>query len=168
MDQGWLRWPEIQFQITSVLSVKNRKVDLAEHVFKSRDQPFSTYAKCSEKLTPLMPTLILCDVVQCIVGNKVKGRISKRVFQENKARQIFRETNISYPLIRIRTYVCVSGGKKCSFFENFGVLCFLETPVLRFAYLPYCRRYMNVLVLLKPLFQNNISSYLLVYMAITY
>ena len=28
-------------------------------------------------------------------------------------------------------------GKKCSFFEKFGVLCFLETPVLRFALLPY-------------------------------
>ena len=25
------------------------------------------------------------------VGNKAKGRISKRVFQENKARQIFRK-----------------------------------------------------------------------------
>ena len=36
------------------------------------------------------------------VGNKAKGRISKRVFQENKARQIFRKTNISYPLIRTR------------------------------------------------------------------
>ena len=35
----------------------------------------------------------------------------------------------------------VSGGKKCSFFGNFGVLCFLETPVLRFALLPYYRRY---------------------------
>ena len=36
-----------------------------------------------------------------IVGNKAKkGRISKRVFQENKPRQIFRKTNISYPLIR--------------------------------------------------------------------
>ena len=34
------------------------------------------------------------------VGNKAKGRISKRVFQENKARQIIRKTNISYPLIR--------------------------------------------------------------------
>ena len=33
------------------------------------------------------------------VVNKVKGRISKQVFQENKARQIFRKTNISYPLI---------------------------------------------------------------------
>ena len=40
------------------------------------------------------------------------------------------------------TYMCVyvSGGKKCSFFGKFGVLCFLETPVLRFALLPYYRR----------------------------
>ena len=36
--------------------------------------------------------------------------------------------------------MCVSGGKKCSFFGKFGVLCFLETPVLRFALLPYYRR----------------------------
>ena len=73
------------------------------------------------------------------VGNKAKGRISKRVFQENKARQIFRKKDISYPLIRkhknehflppdTQTYVCVSWGKKCSFFGKFGVLCFLETP----------------------------------------
>ena len=37
------------------------------------------------------------------------------------------------------THVYVSGGKKCLFFRNFGVLCFLETPVLRFALLPYYR-----------------------------
>ena len=30
-----------------------------------------------------------------IAGNKAKGRISKRVFQEDKARQIFRKTNFS-------------------------------------------------------------------------
>ena len=66
------------------------------------------------------------------VGIKAKGWISERVFQENKASQIFRKTNISYPLI-----VCVSGGKKCSFFGKFGVLCFLETPVLRFTLSPY-------------------------------
>ena len=30
-----------------------------------------------------------------IVGNKAKRRISKRVFQESKASQIFRKTNIS-------------------------------------------------------------------------
>ena len=31
--------------------------------------------------------------------NKAKGRISKRVLQEKKVLQIFRETNIIYPLI---------------------------------------------------------------------
>ena len=39
------------------------------------------------------------------------------------------------------TYLFVSGGKKCSFFGIFDVLCFLGTPVLRFALLPYYRRY---------------------------
>ena len=38
-----------------------------------------------------------------IVGNKAKGRISKRVFRENKARQIFLKTNISYSLTRTRS-----------------------------------------------------------------
>ena len=40
----------------------------------------------------------------------------------------------------IRTYhiyVCVSGGKKCSVFRKFDVLCFLVTPVLRFTLLLY-------------------------------
>ena len=37
-------------------------------------------------------------------------------------------------------YVCLLGGKKCLFFVKFGVLYFLETPVLRFALLPYYRR----------------------------
>ena len=32
-----------------------------------------------------------------IVGNKVKRQISKQVLQENKARQIFWKTDISYP-----------------------------------------------------------------------
>ena len=39
-----------------------------------------------------------------------------------------------------QTYVSVSWGKKRSFFQKFGVLCFLETPVLRFFLLPYHRR----------------------------
>ena len=43
----------------------------------------------------------------------------------------------------MHTYVCVSGGKKCLFFGKFGVLCFLEEPVLRLALLSYYRR--NVL-----------------------
>ena len=53
------------------------------------------------------------------VGNKPKGRISKRVFQENKAAQIFRKTHL---------YVCISGGKKCSFLENLTCFVFLKHP----------------------------------------
>ena len=36
-------------------------------------------------------------------------------------------------------YVCISG-KKGWFFGKCGVFCFLETPILRFATLPYYRR----------------------------
>ena len=50
-------------------------------------------------------------IANLISGNKAKGRISKRVFQENKARQVFRKTNIFYPpLVRIRT--CTYQGVK--------------------------------------------------------
>ena len=64
------------------------------------------------------------------VGNKAKGRISKRVFQESKARQNFRK----------KTLFLLNIVKQTLFFGNFGELCFLETPVLRFALLPYSRR----------------------------
>ena len=51
------------------------------------------------------------------VGNKAKGRISKRVFQENKARQIFREANISYPIRIVRNV---------RFSENLACFVFLK------------------------------------------
>ena len=38
------------------------------------------------------------------------------------------------------TCVCVSEGQKCAFFGKFGVLCFLVSSVLRFAFLSYYRR----------------------------
>ena len=62
---------------------------------------------------------------------------------------------ISLSVIR-HTYVCVSGGKKCSFFGKFGVLRFLETPVLRFALLAYYRR---VVVVQKWLSNNHTKFY---------
>ena len=37
------------------------------------------------------------NAVRETVGTKAKGRISKWVFKENKAHQIFQKTNISYP-----------------------------------------------------------------------
>ena len=50
-----------------------------------------------------------------VVGNKADGLISKRVFQENKARHIFRKTNIFYPLIRTwQGGGGGTGGKTCN------------------------------------------------------
>ena len=98
---------------------------------------------------------VLRDCLQIsllIVGNKAKEQISKRVFQESKARQIFWKTNISYPLIaplptpppcypvNISYPLILTPGKKCSFYGKFGALCFIETSVLRFALFPYYRR----------------------------
>ena len=60
-----------------------------------------------------------------LVGNKAKGRISKRVFQEDKARQIFRKTNISYPLIRTRTCV-YQGVRSVRFLEHLACFVFLK------------------------------------------
>ena len=37
-------------------------------------------------------------------------------------------------------HACISGGKKWSFFGKFDLLCFLETPFLRFTLLPYYRQ----------------------------
>ena len=71
---------------------------------------------------------------QQIVGNKAKGRISKRMFQENKARQIFRKTNISYPLIRTRT-CAYQGVRNVRFSENLACVVFLKYP---FRDSPFC------------------------------
>ena len=59
------------------------------------------------------------------VGIKAKGRISERVFQENKARQILRKTNIFYPLICTRTYA-YQGVRNVRFSENQACFVFLK------------------------------------------
>ena len=66
----------------------------------------------------------ILDTVGSTVINKAKGRISKRVLQENKARQIFQKTNISYPLIR--TPSCAyQGVRNVRFSENLACFFFL-------------------------------------------
>ena len=73
-----------------------------------------------------------------IVGNKAKKRISKRVFPKRNGHFWPTDTHM---------YGYVSGGKKCSLFGIFGVLCFLVTPVLRLALLPCCWR--NVCLMIE-------------------
>ena len=45
--------------------------------------------------------------------------------------------------------------KKCSFFGKFGVLCFLEAPVFRFAILPYYRRVIRIGILRKKIVERK-------------
>ena len=62
-----------------------------------------------------------------IVISKARGRIAKRVLQENKTRQIFRKANIYYPLIR--TGKCAyQGVKNVCFPENLTRFIFLKHP----------------------------------------
>ena len=60
-------------------------------------------------------------------GNKGKGRTSKRRYQGNKARQNFRKTNISYPLIRTPT-CAYQGVGNVRFSENLPCFVFLLPP----------------------------------------
>ena len=56
-----------------------------------------------------MKTLVyLANLLHELVGNKAKGRISKRVLEEKKANAIFWKPNISYPLTR--TSACAYQG----------------------------------------------------------
>ena len=66
-----------------------------------------------------------CETIkqQEIVGNKAKGRISKWVFQESKARQNIQKTNISYLLIR----ACQEVRNVC-FSEILVCFAFLKHP----------------------------------------
>ena len=74
---------------------------------------------------PLMENFVLCAVQ--VLGDKAKGRILKRVFQENKARQIFRRTNISNPLIH--THTCAyQGVRNVRFSKNLMCFVFLQHP----------------------------------------
>ena len=64
-------------------------------------------------------------VLTYFVSNKPKARISKPVFQENKAHQIFRKTNISYSLIR-RRRCAYQGLRNVCFSENAVSFVFLK------------------------------------------
>ena len=71
-----------------------------------------------------------------------KGESQNGYFKKTKHAKFSESEHFSPP--DMLTYVSVSGGMKCSFLGKFGVLCFLETPVLRFTLLPYYRHNENV------------------------
>ena len=120
------------------------------------------------------PWYVLTNGRANLVGNKAKGRISKRVFQENRVCQIFCKTNISYSLIRTRTALpCHAtvvtfskwqggGGKKLSFWESHT---FWMIPI-KICFICYCynNRKFDQLLLSKSCYfslSNSWSNFLL-------
>ena len=67
-----------------------------------------------------------------------KGESQNGCFKKTKHAKFSEKQTFLTP--DMHTYVWLSGSKNCSFFGKFGVHCFLETPVLRFALLPYYRQ----------------------------
>ena len=118
------------FSLVHKSSVKWQKGESRSACFKKKKQSTRNFPKNEHFLPP--------DTHTC----KSQNRCFKKT-----ARQIFPKTN---------TYVCVSGGKKCSFFGKFGVHCFLETRVLRFALFPYYRR--NALFNLKTQTSKSVTD----------
>ena len=90
----------------------------------------------------LLVAVQLDEVSQC-VGNKAKGRNSKWMFKENKARRISRKTNIFPPLMRTRTCAYQGGDKKLSFFGKIRLLSFLEHSFGDSPFFPYYQRYVQ-------------------------
>ena len=72
--------------------------------------------------------------IAIIWRNKTKWRISKWVFQENKAGQIFRKANISFPL-KCASTCAYQGVRNVGFSENLACFVFLKHT---FSDLPFC------------------------------
>ena len=60
-------------------------------------------------------------------------------------------------IISITLLCAYQGGNKCSVLRTFDVLCFLETPVLRFGLLPYYQQLSNKKSYVWPL--NALTAY---------
>ena len=101
---------------------KREKVHEKKRQKRTQEEEYAAKKVISFTQVLLCPFLLLQ-----FVGNKAKGRISKRVFQENKAHQILRKTNIFYPLIHKRTYA-YQGVKDVRFSENLVCFVFLKLP----------------------------------------
>ena len=82
--------------------------------------------------------LSCCIVLLILNVSELKARRSGNFYNLSVIRQKCESQN--------GFFKSVSGGKKCSFFGKFDVLCFLEKPVLRFVLLPYCRPILNQFV----------------------
>ena len=79
-----------------------------------------------------------------------KGESQNVCFKKTKQAKFSEKRKFSTPW-----YAHYQGDKKCSFFRKFGFLCFLETPVLRFALLRYYGQLMRCFHVCRLSIQDN-------------
>ena len=74
---------------------------------------------------------------------KIAGRDSQNIDEVLHCSRLFVISENFWYISSVAKQKGESGAyhRKFSFFRKFDVLCFVETPVLRFALLPYCRRF---------------------------
>ena len=98
----------------------------------------------------------LWSALSKFVCNKAKEQISKRMFQKNKACQVFRKTNFSYPLIRTRA-CSYQGVRNVCFQKIWPALFFLKHPFRDSPFLPYLRRILWIYRIIHLMFQRKYS-----------
>ena len=114
---------------------------------------------CFSMITPRHYLILFLRYSENVQWNSVvirqKSESQNGCFKKIKHAKFSAKTNIFYPLIRTRT-CAYRGIKNVRFCGKFGVLCFLEAPVLRFNLLPHYRR-IKVLATLWNNFETVLS-----------
>ena len=120
---------------------------------------FSTYVNCSHfSISWCWLWCLLCQIDGTLSSSVIiqKGKSQNGGNKKRKHATFSAKTNISYSLIRNRT-CAYQGVRNVRLFEKFGVLCFLVTSVVRFAFLPYYQ--LNVVCICLNPYQAHVTLY---------
>ena len=100
---------------------------------------FMTETHLGSRQRSMIKHFHICLIRSKIISNEVKRSNLKTGVPRKQSTPNFPKNEHFLPS-DMHAHVCVSEGKKCSFFGKCDVLCFLETHFLRLALLPYYRR----------------------------
>ena len=116
-------------RVSRFFPVKVKRIFLCTGFFKN--------LKLCSTVFILKQLILLANIRIILSVIRQKGESQNGCFKKKSTSNFPKNEHFSYSGTHT---MCVSGGEKCSFFGKLDVLCFLETPALRFALLPYYRR----------------------------
>ena len=101
---------------------------------KCHDKCFTKYRKLKPNAKKILSQNTSLYHITTVI--RQKGDSQKGCFNKKQSMPNFPKSKHFLPPDTHK--ICVSEGKKRSFSGKFGVFCFFETPILRFALLHYC------------------------------